>query len=97
MLGFESVARKSYIHFHEPACDLRILTLPIRTTYHPAGSAAMGKVVDSNLNVYGVRGLRVVDASVIPLPIAGHYQACVYVIAEQAADIIASRYALGEE
>ena len=48
----------------------------------------MGKVVDSNLGVYGVQGLRAVDASVLPLPIAGHYQACVYALAEQAVDII---------
>jgi choline dehydrogenase-like flavoprotein len=58
------------------------------TLYHPAGTAAMGKVVDADLKVYGVDGLRVVDASVIPIPIAAHYQACVYALAEQAADII---------
>ena len=58
------------------------------TLYHPAGTAAMGKVVDADLKVYGVEGLRVVDASVIPMPIAAHYQACVYALAEQAADII---------
>lgn len=58
------------------------------TLYHPAGTAAMGKVVDANLKVYGVNRLRVVDASVIPMPLAAHYQACVYAIGEQAADII---------
>lgn len=62
----------------------------ISTVYHAAGSASMGKVVDSNLRVLGVQGLRVVDASVIPVPIAAHYQACVYALAERAVDIILS-------
>lgn len=48
----------------------------------------MGTVVDSDLRVFGVKGLRVVDASVIPLLIASYLQACVYALAEQAAEII---------
>lgn len=58
------------------------------TFFHAAGSASMGKVVDSQLRVYGVERLRVADASIIPVPIAAHYQACVYAIAEKAADML---------
>lgn len=48
----------------------------------------MGKVVDTEMRIFGINGLRVVDASVIPLPIAFHYQACVSTVAEQAAEIV---------
>jgi choline dehydrogenase-like flavoprotein len=58
------------------------------SAYHPAGAASMGKVVDGSLKVYGIKSLRVVDASVIPVPISGHYQAVVLALAEQAVDII---------
>ncbi|KAF8852577.1 glucose dehydrogenase [Acephala macrosclerotiorum] len=58
------------------------------TLYHAGGSAAMGKVVDPDLKVYDVEGLRVADASILPVPLASHYQACVYAIGEKAADMI---------
>ena len=48
----------------------------------------MGKVVDTNLRVYGVERLRVVDASVLPFPMSCHYQACIYALAEQSVDIL---------
>ena len=64
-----------------------------QTMYHPSGSAAMGTVVDADLKVKGVQNLRVVDASVIPVPLSGHIQAPVYALAEQAADIMATQLA----
>ncbi|KAI4170017.1 MAG: hypothetical protein LQ343_005266 [Gyalolechia ehrenbergii] len=57
---------------------------------HPAASCSMGKVVDASCKVFGVQGLRVVDASVIPVPLAAHYQVPVFALAEQAVDIILS-------
>lgn len=45
----------------------------------------MGKVVDTKLRVKGIRKLRVVDASILPMPLAGHYQYPIHAIAECAA------------
>ena len=65
------------------------------TCWHPIGTCAMGGkkgieggVVDERLRVYGVKGLRVVDASVFPLQISAHLQATVYAVAEKAADMV---------
>lgn len=59
-----------------------------RTFYHPSGTCKMGPrglggVVDDQLRVYGVQGLRVVDASVIPKLPAAHLMATVFAIAEK--------------
>jgi choline dehydrogenase-like flavoprotein len=61
-----------------------------QTNYHPAGTCAMGSVVDPQLRVYGVDGLRVADASVFPTMIRGNINAAVVMIAEKAADLIIS-------
>lgn len=69
--------------------DARIAATAIGT-YHPMGTCTMGKVVDNELRVVGVDGLRVVDASVFAVPIAAHIQQAVYALGLKAADIIAS-------
>lgn len=65
------------------------------TDWHPVGTCAMGGsrgkadgVVDDRLRVYGVRGLRVVDASIMPLQISAHLQATVYAIGEKGASMV---------
>ncbi|KAI9154870.1 GMC oxidoreductase family protein [Paramyrothecium foliicola] len=63
------------------------------TIFHPAGSCKMGArdlggVVDNQLRVYGVKGLRIADASVMPLLPAAHTMATVYAVAEKAAELI---------
>jgi choline dehydrogenase-like flavoprotein len=71
------------------------------TDWHPVGTCAMGGrggaragVVDARLRVYGVEGLRVADASVMPLQISAHLQATVYAIAEKAAAMILEDHGL---
>ncbi|RPB16228.1 GMC oxidoreductase [Morchella conica CCBAS932] len=50
----------------------------------------IGGVVDEELRVFGVSGLRVIDAGVVPVVPAAHLQATIYAVAEKAADLIKS-------
>lgn len=73
---------------------LEIIRDSLMTIWHAAGTCKMGKadegmaVIDSQARVYGVEGLRVVDASSFPILPPGHPQSTVHALAEKIADDI---------
>lgn len=65
----------------------------VAPNYHPIGTAAkmsreLGGVVDKELKVYQTSNVRVVDDSVLPLPVSGHLTSTLFVVAERASDLI---------
>lgn len=70
----------------------RFLRKRCETVYHPVGTCKMGSdamaVVDAELRVHGLQGLRVVDASVMPKIVSGNTNAPTVAIAEKASDLI---------
>ncbi|MDI1461461.1 GMC family oxidoreductase N-terminal domain-containing protein [Catellatospora sp. KI3] len=91
------------VGMHEPPAsesdaDLRdYIRHYTHSIFHPAGTCSMGTVVDADLRVLGVDGLRVVDASVMPTVIRGNPNAPVMAIAERAADLIAGKTPLAPQ
>lgn len=64
------------------------------TTYHISCTCGIGRVVDPRLRVFGVKKLRVADASVMPEITSGNINAVVIMIGERAAEIIATDHAV---
>src|SRR5690606_26880566 len=71
------------------------LRASVRTAMHPTSTCAMGQgpmaVVDGQLRVHGLSGLRVADASIMPAIVGGNTNAPTIMIAEKAADLIRGR------
>jgi choline dehydrogenase-like flavoprotein len=68
------------------------------TVYHPTSTCKMGvdamAVVDPELKVIGIEGLRVADASVMPTVISGNTNAATIMIGEKLADIVRDKLRL---
>ena len=93
--AFDVYRGKAFEGFDELETDEEIkqyIRHHAESIYHPVGTCKMGQdemsVVDAELNVHGIKGLRVVDASIMPTIVGANTNAPTIAIAEKAADII---------
>ncbi|HEY9660782.1 MAG TPA: GMC oxidoreductase [Allocoleopsis sp.] len=93
--AFNAIMEKELAPSTEITSDAAIATYmrqSATTFWHPAGTYKMGiepmAVVDPELRVYGIEGLRVVDASIMPTVTTGNTNAPTIMIGEKAADLI---------
>jgi choline dehydrogenase-like flavoprotein len=84
-------------HFPGPACKTKkdyedMARANARSSYHPVGTCKMGldemTVVDTQLKVHGIEGLRVCDSSIMPEVVSSNTNAPTIAIAEKAADLL---------
>jgi choline dehydrogenase len=83
--------------FSVPASDseadiVAFIEQKLGTNYHPTCTCAIGRIVDPDLRVLSIEGLRVVDASVMPSVVRGNTNAPVIAIAEKATDILLGKH-----
>lgn len=87
-------------HGHTPGADMSdelIADMAMHyswSVYHPTSTCRIGSVVDPQLRVLGVQGLRVADASVMPDIVSGNTNAACIMIGEKAAELIGREYGL---
>lgn len=79
----------------------RFIRTSVGTTWHPLGTCKMAPVekmgvVDENLNVHGVKGLKVADLSIAPKNVAGNTMSTALMVGEKAADIFIRELGLGK-
>ncbi len=93
--SFAETISHEYSPGHEVLSDTQIcdfIKATAETEYHPVGTCAMGQgelaVVDAALQVHGIKGLRVADASIMPTLISGNTNATSIMIGEKAAAMI---------
>ena len=92
-LGREVFPGSDLTHDDDLEADVR---RRVELLYHPVGTCAIGTVLDPELRVRGVDGLRVVDASCMPVISGGNTNAPTIMIAERAADLIRGRISAPE-
>ncbi|KAI9930290.1 hypothetical protein MW887_012103 [Aspergillus wentii] len=96
--GFKDIIEAEYpwdMPLHDDKLMKRTVLDRSQTSFHPCGTARLSKniqqgVVDPNLKVHGTKGLRVIDASVIPVIPDCRIQNSVYMVGEKGADAIKS-------
>jgi choline dehydrogenase len=93
IFGQPSLSKFQRAPFSVPASDaeadvVAFIEQRTGTNYHPTSTCAIGRVVDSDLRVFGTEGLRIVDASVMPSIVRGNTNAAVIAIAEKASEIL---------
>jgi choline dehydrogenase len=92
---FAQLIRNEYAPGNEVLSDAQIcnyIKATAETEYHPVGTCAMGQsemaVVDAALRVYGIKNLRIADASIMPNLISGNTNAACVMIGEKAAAMV---------
>lgn len=89
--GMPNCKQHEYLSDAYLECHIRTISM---TIYHPIGTAKMGPawdpeaVVDPRLRVYGVKGLRVIDASIMPTIPSGNTNAPAIMVGEKGADLV---------